>query len=365
MMTLKKNNCKKFSNFHWTKSIECYWKIYDLITLTWRKRQTKLSIIIPHHSIQTTLLIKTKWSDWHKNWLTFPLHFLMNTPTPFMFVAIRTELTLCKHLSWVQMEHLMDMEHTCLMSILMTIIQIIHQKSISQPRVMEKLDSIPTFMHVERFACHYLVPGEAVLLKIGMLKCQHYCKFFCQSKPLLWANKFTLTSQASKTSKEPKKEKRRIKHTQTLLGMAISSSQWLRTFETLRKDLKMSLEDISIWKRMKSWKSVESGKNMPKKDQQITLGSLMIITIHGPMSSKSQKLSTNKCLIKQSRNLKNNWTNFPHQRSLILWPQNKLKNKTRRNLSQTRWKNCRNRNYNKSMYLMINLWCPQSLNKLI
>lgn len=91
----------------------------------------------------------------------------------------------------------------------------------------------------------------------------------------------------------------------------------------------------------------------------------MTTIIHGQVSSKSPKRNTNKCLIKLSKNCKNNWTSFQHQKLPISLQQNKPKNKQRRKSPSIKFNNCKSNNHNnkQSMSHMTNLSCQQSLNK--
>ena len=159
--------------------------------------------------------------------------------------------------------------------------------------------------------------------------------------------------------------RRKMKLIQTLSDILILSLPWLRIFETHQKDLRLLLEDISISKKMRSCKNVENGKSMLKKDRPTTLDWSMIIIIHGQVSSKSPKHNTNKCLIKLSKNFKNNWTSFQHQKLQILLQQNKLKNKQRRKSPSIKFNNYKSNNYNNKplMSHMTNTSCQQSLNK--
>lgn len=161
--------------------------------------------------MQTMSPIKPKWFDSHNNSLIFQQHSLMNIPMQFSFDAIKIELILCKLWLWVQMEHHMAMVHSCLMSTLMTIILMDHQKLIWLPQDMERSDSILTYMLAEKYVLVYLEHGEEVLAKIGIQRCQLYCKFYFQYKQSLWVKKYISMSQASKASKELHKVRRKTK----------------------------------------------------------------------------------------------------------------------------------------------------------
>jgi hypothetical protein len=66
-------------------------------------------------------------------------------------------------------------------------------------------------------------------------------------------------NQDSKTSKELKKVKRKMKPIQTLSDIIMSSLQCFKILKIHQKDLNQLFEDISILKEMKLWNNAGNG----------------------------------------------------------------------------------------------------------
>lgn len=209
--------------------------------------------------------------------------------------VIRRELISCRHWLWEAMALPMVMEHSSSISISKTRIPTCHLRLIWRQLAMVRYDSTLISMPVVRFVWVCWAHGEAMQLKIGILRSPPCYKSLFQSSQSLWLRMYTSMNQDSNTNKEQKREIGRMKHTPTSSGIATSNTQWSRILRIHQKVSKLLSVDISTWRKTRYWRSVRDGSSMPPRDRQaITDSSTTIIPI-GAANSRKPRLSTKKC----------------------------------------------------------------------
>lgn len=148
----------------------------------------------------------------------------------------KIELTLCKHSLWDPMARPMATEHSySIFTSTITILMALRKLTWLLPAT-ERSDLILIFTRVVRFVWVYLELGEDQFLRIGILKCLLYYKFYYQFKLSLWAKKYILMNLALKINRELRKVKRRTKPTRILLGTETSNLLCLRISRVHQRD---------------------------------------------------------------------------------------------------------------------------------
>lgn len=123
----------------------------------------------------------------------------------------------------------MAMVRFYLMFTLRILIQMFPLKWILQQLAMGKFDSILIYMRAEKYVWVYWEHGEEVHPRTGIQKYQHYYKYSFQFKQSLWVKKFTSMNLALNMNKVQRKDKRKMRHIQILLGMLILNLQCFKT----------------------------------------------------------------------------------------------------------------------------------------